>query len=75
MKHVWIGEKAYITKSGGVNDNTIIGACSVLSKKFVETNIVVAGNPAVIVRRNVEWIRNSTMLTPNSLYFESFNKD
>lgn len=64
--HVWIGENVYVTKSGGANDDTIIGACSVLTKKFTETYVALAGNPARIVRENIKWVRNHTMLQEGS---------
>ncbi len=56
-KHCWIGFGAKIFKGGGLNDNSVLGAGSVLTRKFNETNIVVAGNPCRIVRQDIEWSR------------------
>ncbi len=55
--HVWIAQRTYIGKNVKINDNNIIGACSVVTKSFNENNVVIAGNPARIVKEDVEWHR------------------
>lgn len=37
--------------------NSIVGACSVITKQFEEENVILAGNPAKIVKQNVKWGR------------------
>lgn len=69
--HVWIGENSYITKSAGIADENIVGACSVVTRRFEERNCVIAGNPAQVVKRNVQWIRNRNALEEGSHYRES----
>ena len=54
-KHVWIGSKVIICKGVSIPDNSIIGAGSVVTKSFDEPNVVIAGNPAVIKKRGVNW--------------------
>lgn len=54
-KHVWIGERAYITKGVSIADGSIVGACSVVTKSFDQKNVVIAGNPATIKKENVWW--------------------
>lgn len=76
--HVWIGESVYVTKSGGANDDSIIGACSVLTKKFSETFVAIAGNPARIVRQNIQWVRNHTFLkegSPEQISLQKFHSN
>ena len=72
--HCWVGENVYITKSAGIKNDVIVGACSVLTKKFDQKNVVLAGNPAKLVRENITWIRNKNLLkdgTPeHSSYYE-----
>lgn len=53
--HVWVGHKATILKGVSIADNTIIGACALVTKNIDEQNTVVVGNPARIVRHNVNW--------------------
>ncbi len=54
--HVWIGYGAVILKNVNIPDNCIIGRNSVVaSKNFIEPNCVIAGNPAKIVKRNINW--------------------
>jgi len=53
--HVWIGSHVKILKGVHVADNSVIAASSVLTKSFEEDNVLIAGNPAKIVRRGVKW--------------------
>lgn len=52
--HVWIGEGALILKGVSIGVHSIVGARAVLTKD-VPAGVVVAGNPARIVRRDVTW--------------------
>ena len=56
--HVWVGEKVYITKNVTIPNDCILAVNSVVTKRFQETNCVIAGNPAKVVKQNVQWIRN-----------------
>lgn len=60
--HVWVGEGAFIGKSVTLPDDTIVGTRSVVTKRFEETHCVVAGNPARIVKRGVQWVANEFVL-------------
>lgn len=53
--HVWIGNTVLITKGVEIKEDSIVGTGSVVTRKFVETNVVIAGNPAQIVKRDVSW--------------------
>ena len=55
--HVWIGEAVWVMKKCTIPDNCIVGSASVATKRFTEKNTVIAGNPAKIVRSNVQWVR------------------
>lgn len=57
--HVWCGMKVTIFNQTHIQDNTIIGACSVVTKKFDKYNIIIAGVPAKIIKENVKWIRDA----------------
>ena len=47
--NVWLGDRATILKGVTIGDNSIVAACSVVTKD-VPANVIVAGNPARIVR-------------------------
>lgn len=53
-KHVWIGAGATILKGVTIGDDAIIGAGSVVTKD-VPANTIVAGNPARVIRENIQW--------------------
>lgn len=53
----WIANFAVFLKNSGLADNTIVGNSSVITKKFTEKNIAIAGNPARIIKNNVYWTR------------------
>ena len=38
-----------------IPDGAIVGAYSVVAGRFDEKNSVIAGNPARVVKRNIEW--------------------
>jgi acetyltransferase-like isoleucine patch superfamily enzyme len=53
--NVWIGMRASIMKGTHVYDNVIVGARSYLNKPIRESNCLIAGNPAKILKRKVTW--------------------
>lgn len=53
------------TDESKISDNSILGAKSVLAKKINEENVVIAGNPAKIIRRNINWSHESLFMTEN----------
>ena len=55
--HCWLGCKAIITKNARLPNNTIVGVGSVVCKPFEQEYIALAGNPAKIVKENVDWER------------------
>lgn len=58
--HVWVGTRVIIGKGFEVGDNSIIAAGSVCYSKSCnrEENIIIGGNPARIVKRENNWLRN-----------------
>ena len=53
--HVWVGKDVKIGKNTKISADSIVGWGSIVTKKFDETNVVIAGNPAKIVKRNINW--------------------
>lgn len=57
--NVWLGSRVVLLKGTTLQNNTIVGACSVVNKKFNEGNVILAGHPARIIKRNISWKRAS----------------
>lgn len=55
----WLGHGVRLLKNANIPNNTIVGAESVVTKKFTETHTVIGGNPAKVVKKNVYWDRKS----------------
>lgn len=53
--NVWCGYGVSILKNVHVADNCIIGCHSVVAKSFDTPYCAIAGNPAKVVKTNVEW--------------------
>lgn len=53
--HVWIGCRCTILKGVSIGNNSVVAANSVVTKRFEENNILIAGHPAAMKSRNVNW--------------------
>ncbi len=49
-KNVWIGNNSIILKGASIGENSIVGAGSVVTGKLFPPNVIIAGNPARVVR-------------------------
>lgn len=54
-RHVWITAHCRIMKGSEIPDNSIIGNSSLVTHKFKKRNAIYAGNPAQLVKENVNW--------------------
>ena len=52
--HVWIGKNAIILKGVTIGEGAVVAAGSVVVKD-VPSKTLVAGNPAKVIKENVEW--------------------
>lgn len=58
-KHVWIGLRTIILKGTYIATDSVIGAGSIVASSFDESNVIIAGNPARIIKKGINWdIRN-----------------
>ena len=64
--HVWIGANVTLLKKTKIPSNSIVAHSSVVTKTFEEENIILAGNPARIVKTGINW---------NGLVPEKYNKN
>lgn len=55
--HVWICDSSRILKNTFIGDNSIIGNSAVVSGCFTDKNVIIAGMPAKIIKRNINWNR------------------
>lgn len=51
--NVWIGTRAVVLKGSQIPDGCIIGAMSLVNKKFKSTNSLIAGNPARLSKTEI----------------------
>ena len=54
--HVWIGQNVMVLKGCNILRNSVVAAGSIVTKGQKETNCVIGGNPAHIIKKNVNWL-------------------
>ncbi len=57
--HVWIGTGVTILKGARIPDNTVVGACSLVTKSFSDSNIIIGGVPAKVLKTGTNWDRTN----------------
>ncbi|MBR2045513.1 MAG: acyltransferase [Agathobacter sp.] len=62
--HVWVGQNALCLPGFQIGKESIVGAGAVSSSKF-SNNVIVAGNPAKVIRENVTWGRENAYIYDN----------
>lgn len=55
--HCWIGLQSILLKGTVLEPHCVVGAGAVCSKRYGKANCTVAGNPARIVREEIDWDR------------------
>ena len=53
--HCWIGLQCLILKGTVLQDNVIVGAKSILNKNYEQSNVMLAGSPAKVIKTDVNW--------------------
>jgi len=56
--HVWVGTGVTLLKGANVANNVVIGSNSLLSKRYDEEYVALAGTPARVVKRGINWSRS-----------------
>lgn len=57
--HVWLASHCRILKGSHIKKDSIVGTNSVVTKKFSEGSVVIAGSPARVVKKNITWDREN----------------
>lgn len=52
---VWVARNVYFGKGTSVGNDCVVGYGSVVTKSFSDSNVVIAGHPAKIIKRNIRW--------------------
>lgn len=71
-RNCWIGSNVRIQKGVTIGDNSVVAACSVVTKD-VPANCIVAGNPAKIVKTDIDQIPAPTSCKEFNDYIASKN--
>lgn len=53
--HSWIGCRVLILKGSMIPSNSVIGAGTVISNEFYDSNTLIGKNPAQIIKRDIKW--------------------
>lgn len=54
---VWIGEDVSFLKGSKISPDSVVGSHAIVTKKFEQSNCVIAGFPAKVVKENIKWDR------------------
>lgn len=52
---VWVGEDVSFLKGSSISHDCVVGSRSVVTKAFFESNCVIAGFPAKVVKSDIKW--------------------
>lgn len=55
--HCWIGLDVVLLKGTHIPNNCVVAARAVCTKKYIEEHCILAGIPAEIVKRDIDWER------------------
>lgn len=53
--HVWVGMNVTILKGVSIADNSVVATGSIVTKKFEESIVILAGVPARIAKKEINW--------------------
>lgn len=59
---VWVGEDVSFLKGSKISKNSVVGSRAVVTKKFNDSNVVIAGFPAKVVKKGITWDRRMPSL-------------
>lgn len=60
--HVWVGNRAILLKGCEIGRDSIVASGGIITKAFHTSNCVLGGNPARIIKENINWDSNRIAL-------------
>ena len=55
--HIWVASHCIFTKGARVASHSVVGTGSFINKQFDEEHVMIAGRPAQILKRDIQWLR------------------
>ena len=55
--HCWLGANVTVLKGVTISEKNVIAAGSICTKSFTNSNTIIAGSPAKVVKEEVDWCR------------------
>ncbi|MGL4671550.1 MAG: acyltransferase [Cetobacterium sp.] len=52
---VWLADGATILKGVKITKGSVVGIASLVTKEYLEENVILGGNPAKIIKRGITW--------------------
>lgn len=71
--YCWIGMNSVILPGVILGDHTVVGAGSIVTKSFPEGNVIIAGNPAKIIRHLESDEQNPTSLSQDKIALQDLS--
>lgn len=53
--HVWLSQKIIVLKGANIGKDSVVGTGSVVTGKIFKDNSIIAGNPARIIKSDINW--------------------
>ena len=72
--HVWLGRECELLAGAMIGDNSICGARTVTSSVF-PNNVIIAGCPGKVIRKNIIWARDLVEKNDFTLYEQCKDKN
>jgi len=55
--HVWVAARAMILKGVAIKSDSVVATGAIVTKSFADPAVIIAGNPATVVKTGVTWTR------------------
>ncbi|WP_444996755.1 acyltransferase [Aliikangiella sp. IMCC44359] len=55
--HIWVASHCIFTRGVSIASYSIVGTGSLVNRQFTEENVLIAGRPAKVLKKDIEWLR------------------